>query len=324
LKVLIAEDEEISRHLLQRTLIKWGYEVVTTENGEEALEVLKQPDAPKFAIVDWMMPQKDGIEVCREVRETVKERYVYIILLTAKRKKEDIVKAMNAGADDYMTKPFDPCELEVRMRAGMRILDLQEKLISTLETLKVQATHDPLTGLYNRGAILDILRRELARCERGRLPIAVMMADLDRFKQINDAHGHLTGDAVLCEAAKRMNASVRPYDSIGRYGGEEFLVVMPECDEKGVLSAAERLRACINGQALEINGGEIQISISIGATATRGAKRADTDSLIRLADEALYRAKENGRDRVELNTLRNEQKADRIEEEERADFASHP
>jgi diguanylate cyclase (GGDEF)-like protein len=308
LKVLIAEDERITRRILEATLTKWGYDVVSSENGEEALEILKQSDAPKIVILDWMMPKMDGVELCREVRKLSKEPYVYIVLLTAKKKMGDIVEAMDAGADDYMTKPFDPCELEVRMRAGRRILELQDKLMSALEKLRIQATHDPLTGLWNRAAILDILRRELARCERGGLPIAIMMADLDHFKQINDAYGHMVGDAVLCETSSRMGSSVRPYDSIGRYGGEEFLVVLPECDEQGVVSAAERLRSCVKRDPLSVNGGRFGISISIGATSTRQAKREDDESLIRLADMALYKAKENGRDRVELLTSKSHSK----------------
>ena len=199
-------------------------------------------DAPALAILDWMMPGMTGLEVCRRIRQRAREPYIYILLLTSKSQKEDLIEGMDAGADDYITKPFDQHELQVRLRAGKRLADLQAELLSAREALREQATRDSLTHLWNRSSILDMLSRELARSERERTPIGVVIVDLDHFKNVNDNHGHLAGDAVLCEAARRMQGAIRQYDSIGRYGGEEFLILLPGCDEQSSFTQAERLR----------------------------------------------------------------------------------
>ncbi len=302
MRILIAEDDPVSRRLLETFLVKWGYDVVVAGDGAQAWKVLQREDAPKLVVLDWMMPGMDGVQVCCEVRNRADRPYVYIILLTAKGHKEDIIEGIEAGADDYLTKPFDAHELRARLRAGRRILDLQEELVSAREALRVQATHDPLTGLWNRGAILDILRRELGRAQREGVPLGVVMADLDHFKRINDTHGHLAGDAVLQEATRRMRASVRPYDAIGRYGGEEFLIVVPACDAVSALHQAERLRASISGAPMKISQGLMPVTLSLGVAASGVAKDADADLLLRAADAALYRAKNAGRNRVELAT----------------------
>jgi diguanylate cyclase (GGDEF)-like protein len=303
LKILIAEDNTVSRRLLETCLTKWGYEVISAEDGSEAWEVLKGEDPPRLAILDWMMPKIDGVQVCRKVRKGPQEPYIYILLLTAKDEKSDLVKAMEAGADDYLTKPFEPDELKVRLRAGRRIIELQEEVVSTREALRIQATHDSLTALWNRSAILDILRRELARANREGTPVGIAMADLDHFKQVNDSYGHMAGDTVLRDAAKRMLSSVRPYDAIGRYGGEEFLIVVPGCNEQGVLSAADRIRLSICEKPMTTPDAIISVTISLGAAATDPAQKIDMKSLIRIADAALYTAKGRGRNRVEVTPL---------------------
>jgi diguanylate cyclase (GGDEF)-like protein len=188
-----------------------------------------------LAILDWMMPGLDGVEVCRKVRQAGGAPYVYLIMLTGRAERRDVVQGMGAGADDYLSKPFDEQELRVRLRAGRRIVDLQE-------ALRTLATRDALTGTWNRRAILEILRRELARGAREGTPVGVVLADLDHFKRVNDTLGHLTGDAVLSEAARRIGAALRPYDALGRYGGEEFLIVLPGCDPEGASQVAERVR----------------------------------------------------------------------------------
>jgi len=298
-KILIAEDDRVSRHLLETFLVKWGYEVLTADDGAEAWRHLQGDDAPRLAILDWMMPARNGVEICRELRKRCAEPYTYILLVTGKGRKQDILEGLEAGADDYLTKPFDPHELRARLRAGRRILELQEQLISAREQLRAEATHDPLTGLWNRSAILEILQRELARFDRQKVPFAIIMADLDRFKSINDTYGHLAGDVVLREAARRMGSSIRAYDSIGRYGGEEFLVVAPGCDTT-VLSLAERLRTCVSREPIEIPEGTLIVTLSLGVAENCQAKQAD--QFVRAADAALYRAKRAGRNRVELAT----------------------
>ncbi len=303
MKVLIAEDDMVSRRLLEAMLARWGYDVVITRDGTEAWQVLQGPDAPPLAILDWMMPGIDGVEVCRLVRQRVQEPYIYLLLLTTKGHRENIIEGLDAGADDYLTKPFDPHELQVRLRTGKRIVTLQAELIEARETLRIQASHDSLTGVWNRRAILERLETELARAEREGTPVAVVLADLDHFKRINDSYGHITGDAVLCEAVNRMRVSLRFYDAIGRYGGEEFLMVLPGCTAQDAVNLADRLRMSIGRETVEITGGHIVVTTSLGVAASDTIPVLDAASLIRAADTALYRAKAGGRNCVELATV---------------------
>ena len=226
-EVLIADDDPVSRRLLQVSLTGAGYRVVTAADGSESLRILNREDSPRLVVLDWMMPSLDGVDVCRTVRRSGREPYLYIILLTAKGQQTEIIEGLEAGADDYITKPYDLQELKARLRAGKRILELQEQLVGAREQLRVQATHDSLTGLFNRPAILEHLEREIVRSNREKKPMAVIMADLDHFKEINDTYGHQAGDCVLQETTRRMASSCRAYDFVGRYGGEEFLVVVP-------------------------------------------------------------------------------------------------
>ncbi len=298
MRVLVAEDDAVSRHLLATFLTKWGYRVVVATDGSEAWEKLQREDAPKLAILDWMMPGMDGLALCQKIRQRSQDKYIYVLLLTAKGQKEDLVSALDAGADDYLTKPFDPQELRARVRAGWRIIELHQELIAAREQLRVEATHDALTGLWNRAAILEILHRELARAERQENTLAVIMVDLDHFKNVNDTYGHLAGDAVLREAARRMRASTRIYDEIGRYGGEEFVAVAPGCDVSSALNLAERIRATIGEDTIDTFDAPIPVTASLGV-AMNGEGR-DAGSLIRAADAALYKAKNTGRNRIEV------------------------
>lgn len=299
--VLIAEDDPIFRRILESCLKKWNYRVTSLENGLDAWSVLQQKDSPQMAILDWMMPGLDGVELCRRVRGHQAVPYKYLLLLTAKGKKEDVVAGLEAGADDYLTKPFDVNELRARVRAGKRILELQGALLRVQTELQFESAHDHLTGLWNRGAIMGLLQRETQRSARIGEPLGVMMADLDHFKQINDSHGHQTGDAVLCEVARRMLASVRNYDFVGRYGGEEFLIVLAECTPADLVITAERMRAHISESPVETDAGPIPVTISIGLVAghAAGAALLKGEELLHAADTALYSAKTKGRNRVE-------------------------
>ncbi len=300
MKILIADDSIVSRHLLEATLRKWGYEVVVACDGLEALELMQRENAPNLAILDWMMPGMTGLEVCDRIRQRAREPYTYILLLTSKSQKEDLIEGMDAGADDYITKPFDQHELQVRLRAGRRLVDLQAELLSAREALREQATKDSLTHLWNRNSILEILSRELTRVEREGTSVGVVMVDLDHFKSVNDNYGHTAGDAVLGEAARRMQSTIRQYDAIGRYGGEEFLVMLPGCDEHTSYTQAERMRKNLAQAKMSLNESAICVTASFGATVALPGQVWTAESLIRKADEALYLAKRLGRNRVEV------------------------
>jgi two-component system cell cycle response regulator len=298
MKVVIADDDDVLRHILEATLMKWGYEAVIARNGLEAWRILQEDDAPKLAILDWIMPGMDGPTLCREIRKLEDRPYIYVLLLTSKHRREDVIAGLEAGADDYISKPFDPHELKVRLRAGRRILDLQAELLAARESLRYQATHDGLTGLLNRSATLEALRNELERAARQGTPICLMLVDFDHFKDINDTYGHAAGDAVLWEAARRMRTSVRAYDHVGRYGGEEFLFILPGCDTENARNQAERLKAFITSQPVELPSLAISFTISIGTVVKYNPVLKDLDSLVQAADASLYEAKVQGRNRV--------------------------
>lgn len=299
-RVLIAEDDPIFRRVLENWLQKWNYDVVSLENGLDAWSVLQQKEAPQMVILDWMMPGLDGVELCRKIRSHKGGPYKYVLLLTARGRKEDVVAGLEAGADDYLTKPFDVNELRARVRAGKRILELQGALLRVQTELQFESVHDQLTGLWNRGAIMGLLQREAQRSVRIGQPVGVMMVDLDNFKQINDVYGHQTGDTVLREVARRMREAVRNYDHVGRYGGEEFLIIVAEDSSSDLVATAERMRLCVSSKPVETGAGPIPVTISIGLVAgypTGG--RFTGEELLRAADTALYRAKHKGRNRVE-------------------------
>jgi two-component system, cell cycle response regulator len=301
MRILIADDSIVSRHLLEATLRKWGYEVVVASDGTEAWNALTAKDAPRIAILDWMMPGLTGPEVCKRVRDNSHGSdapYTYMLLLSSKSQREDLIEGLESGADDYLTKPFDQHELKVRLRAGTRIIDLQRELLAAREELQEQATKDFLTRLWNRSSILDILQRELVRGTRENRPVGVVLADLDRFKNVNDSFGHFAGDALLREFSRRMLLSMRIYDSIGRYGGEEFLTILPGCDEKCCANQAERMRVALANEAMTIGDAGLTITASFGATSWRPGTPVHSENLIRTADTALYMAKNQGRNRV--------------------------
>ena len=293
MKILIADDDPISVLYLQDMLTEWGYEVVIAADGLGAAEILQQPDGPVLAILDWMMPGMDGIDVCRSIRDSVTERYVYMIMLTSRTETAYIVAAMNAGADDYIAKPFNCEEMQVRVRAGRRIAELELEL-------RMRASRDALTGVYNRGAIIDLLQKELARRARTQEAVSVVFCDLDHFKLVNDTYGHQAGDEVLREVTRRMKAPLRPYDSFGRYGGEELLGVLPNCDVEGALEVAERMRAAVAAALVNTPYGQVAATVSIGVASVSKEEVATLASLLHRADSALYRAKRNGRNCITI------------------------
>ncbi|RLC24824.1 MAG: diguanylate cyclase response regulator [Deltaproteobacteria bacterium] len=293
MNILIAEDEPVSRHLLEVTLRKWGYEVTAARDGAEAWEILNRPEAPNLVISDWMMPKMDGLELCRRVRGDQKKEYTYIIILTGKGKKEDIVKGLNAGADDYVIKPFDREELKSRVGIGERIISLEREV-------RRLASTDPLTGILNRGAFMDRLTQEINRCNRENTPLSLIMADIDHFKKVNDTHGHQAGDRVLQEFAETLRNALRSYDFVGRYGGEEFMICLPGTDGAPARDVAERIRKEVESRSFTLpdKGGAIGVTASFGVVSRAPESGEDLDMVIKRADKALYEAKGRGRNCV--------------------------
>jgi diguanylate cyclase (GGDEF)-like protein len=229
--------------------------------------------------------------------------YTYVILVTARTQSEDIIRGLEAGADDYVSKPVRPLELRARLQTGRRILELQEQLLAAQHELRIKATRDFLTGLWNRQAIVDLLERELTHATRDGASVAVILADLDHFKRINDTFGHLAGDAVLCETAARMRGALRQCDWVGRYGGEEFLVVLPGCNYPEGVHTAERLRQALAEAPFTLGGHAVPVTISMGMTTTNAVAGVSPHKLLDCADQALYDAKHKGRNRVEFRAV---------------------
>ena len=303
--VMIAEDDPMFRRILQSWLREWGYQVTVVQDGAQAWEILQRESSPELLILDWVMPGVNGPELCRRVRERTGSPYQYIMLITGKDAKQDIVTGFDAGADDYITKPIDRSELQARLRVGNRILSLQRGLIAAREEVVYQATHDLLTGIWNRRAVLDFMRRECERVSRAQDSLALLMLDVDHFKRINDTYGHLTGDEILRDVANRLVDNVRPFDIVGRYGGEEFLVVLPGCDDTQIHPSADRLRAAVASEPMACDSVAVAITVSIGATVVPPGVDASQSEILLAADKALYEAKKSGRNRVQVATLRN-------------------
>ncbi|MGB7284949.1 MAG: diguanylate cyclase [Candidatus Acidiferrum sp.] len=296
MKILIADDEALSRRLLEKTLERAGYEVTAVENGRQALEQLSKLDGPRLALLDWMMPEVDGPGVCRAVRTRSEQTYIYMVLLTSKGSKEETVLGLESGADDYLTKPFNAEELRARLRVGERILLLEDRLVEARENMRFRATHDPLTSLLNRGAIMELLGRELHRSHREQKSTAILLGDVDHFKRVNDTLGHVVGDEALREIANRLLASVRSYDFVGRYGGEEFLVVLNSCDANYAPGRAEEIRRSISNREIQTAKGPLALTMSFGVLLSGDWGPRPVEELLHEVDLALYEAKGGGRD----------------------------
>jgi two-component system, cell cycle response regulator len=295
-RVLIAEDDVTSRTVLTALLRKWGHDPVATQNGAQAVEVLQQMDAPLLLLLDWNMPEMNGLEVTRRVRAQDTSNPPYIILLTVRDETVHIVAGLDAGANDYMIKPYKAEELRARVSVGQRMLALQANLLEARNALAHQALHDPLTGVYNRRAIDTVLCQELARAQRENVGLAIGMCDIDHFKQVNDTHGHTVGDEALCAFVHRLTGHLREYDHLGRWGGEEFLVIAPGITENSSAGLYERLRAAVADNPIPTKAGSLPITVSIGVAVWSG--KETVDELLSAADSALYQAKQRGRNCV--------------------------
>ena len=294
MKILLVEDSYIERRKLGAYLADWGLEHVSVGSGTEAIKLLEGPEPPDLALLDWLLPGLDGIDVLRRIRKLSQGKYVYTVMLTAKSQKKDRQQAMEAGADDYLSKPVDPAELRQRILVGKRILELQQ-------SLRFAATHDFLTNLLNRSEILAALERELSRGGREGKTTTVVLADIDHFKRVNDTLGHATGDEVLKEVARRLKDDLRPYDAVGRYGGEEFLIILPGCSLDAGARRADVIRKLVAKEPVRTEHGDVTTTISMGvAASTPTIRDRAVAEFLHEADVSLYAAKNNGRNRVEI------------------------
>lgn len=293
MKIMLVEDSAVERREIAGHLQAWNLQFTIAKDGAEAWRILQGDDPPSLVLLDWMLPELDGIELCRRIRTLGGNgTYIYTVMLTAKDRKSHLLTAMAAGADDYLGKPVDASELRARILVGKRILELQQ-------SLRFAATHDFLTKLFNREEILASLRREIARSEREQKPTTIILADLDHFKAVNDSLGHAAGDTVLKEVAERLRADLRAYDLVGRYGGEEFLLILPNCNLAVGRRRADEIRGFISKAPVITTFAKLPVTVSMGVTATDLTKAATAESLLQQADRALYRAKQSGRNRVE-------------------------
>ncbi|MDD2621406.1 MAG: diguanylate cyclase [Syntrophomonadaceae bacterium] len=296
MRVLIADDDALSRKILEESLSHWGYEPVITKDGDEAWDMLKEDGGPTLVVLDWVMPGMEGIEICQKVRARRTANYIYIILLSAKNSNEDVIKGLESGADDYISKPFHPEELKSRLKIGQRIIELEKRIMCLAST-------DYLTALLNRRAFMERMEAEINRVTRENKSFGIVIADLDHFKLVNDTYGHQAGDLVLQEFSRCLSSSFRIYDFIGRYGGEEFIVGLPGASSEVAGAIAERVRKRLEQHRTLVPDCDLEISVtaSFGITSMEnGRPQLSMDGLIKQADSALYMAKQLGRNRVEI------------------------
>ncbi|MCG8608625.1 diguanylate cyclase [bacterium] len=304
--ILVVEDNPESRLLLEKTFDRVGNNFLSVTNGREAIAAFEERFYP-IVVTDWMMPEMDGIELCQTLRKRIANGYVYILVLTARDSTKEIVTGLEAGADDYLTKPFSAAELLARLKTAQRILELEKTLKQANEEIRILSITDPLTGTYNRGYLAERLPEEIQRANRYNHPLSIILCDIDRFKSINDNYGHEAGNRTICAFIDCIRKTVRQdVDWVARYGGEEFLVVVPETNTQGALRLAERIRENISQKTIRFEKQEIRITASfgvVGLDTADNALRIRTEDLVKRADKHLYDCKMNGRNCVTGSSL---------------------
>lgn len=306
-KILIAEDDLITAKILQKHLSTWGFEVFMENDGAQAWNTLEKENI-QIALLDWMMPRLNGLQLCRKIRKLRSDPYTYLILVTARATTLDIVEGLNAGADDYLTKPVEPAELRARLMTGTRIIELENKNKRLQKKLKKLAQEDSLTGFFNKRNIQERLEEEVSRSRRENLPVSAAMLDIDYFKQINDTYGHTVGDQVILEVASRLRQNIRKYDRIGRYGGDELLVLLWNAGIIQLRIVVDRLCNAVSEKPLLTDAGPISVTVSVGGASSENNLHLSGEELIKSSDEALYQAKHLGRNRAEIFIKKEEEK----------------
>lgn len=303
MRALIADDDRGTAAILAKALKRWSRHLIVAHDGNTAWAALRSDRPPSLAIIDWMMPGIDGLELCRRIRRDPTLAGMYLILLTGRDSRADLIVGLDAGADDYIVKPFDREELRARVQVGIRVVRLQEHLAARVTELQATrdelvrlASTDVLTGLCSRRRWLEVATAEFGRYQRYNRPLALLMADVDFFKRVNDTFGHDVGDDALRQFASVLSLQCRATDVAGRLGGEEFGVLLPETSVQAAQEVARRIVESCRSVAVLTPKGDVHVSCSIGVTeAVRGD--GGFDALIRRADEAMYEAKRAGRDR---------------------------
>jgi two-component system, cell cycle response regulator len=303
-RILVVDDHQDNVELLRARLESWGYAVDTAADGIEALQAV-EASPPDLILLDVMMPNVDGNEVARRVKQNPSLPFIPIIMQTALDSTESKVEGLEAGADDYITKPIEFAELKARLRSMLRIKRLQEELeererqlLEANERLRHMSRTDGLTGLDNRRYLEQQLDMMYAHSERLGEPLSVVICDLDRFKSVNDTYGHQAGDEVLKQFATLLKREAREIDRVARYGGEEFVILLPGTVLDAAVTFAERVRKGIEDHTFTFHGGTLQRTASFGVAAWPHPKVSNCDGILRAADDALYVAKETGRNRV--------------------------
>jgi diguanylate cyclase (GGDEF)-like protein len=295
--VLVADDDDVTRMRLEHLLEKWGHRVTSVSRGDVALEILGPSGPPHLAIVDWMMPGMTGIDLCRALRARKSDTYTYGILVTARDDPDSMLAGLEAGADDFLAKPIAPEELRARLRAGQRIVELQERLIAAREEQRRHADRDGLTGVASRRHIFETLETGLSEGAAAGTPLTLAMIDLDDFKRVNDEHGHIVGDRVLRTACDLMQRQLRRTDAFGRYGGDEFVAVLPETTLREGAEIAQRMCDALSSREIECGELILRVSATVGVATSDGAP-CERETLLKWADRALFRGKAAGGNQV--------------------------
>jgi two-component system, cell cycle response regulator len=299
IKILVADDSPVYRKLVEQTLQPDQYSILFANGGRNALELFNRHQ-PALVIADWNMPDLSGIEVCRQIRASAKDSSTYVIIATSASEKDKVVEGLEAGADDYLTKPFHPKELLARVEVGRRLIELQQQIESQNRILKDLALTDALTGLPNRRAVEDWAKGQLSAAVRHGFSLWVVIADLDNFKVINDTHGHDAGDTVLREFAGILKKRIRNSDICGRTGGEEFIMIFTHAEECNVGIVVARILRELREHEFSFGGKPVQVTASFGIAGFQGKGMPDFAKLVSQADAALYAAKRGGRNRIEV------------------------
>lgn len=298
-RALIADDDKASAKLVAFLLRKWGIDVIMAHDGLEALEQSMQPEPPSLLLLDWEMPGYSGIELCQKIRQLDVDNPPYIIICTARDRAEHIAEGLNAGANDFVSKPFNMQVLRARIEVGKRTLELQARLVDAMTRLDHLASFDELTGLFNRRALFERVHEDFSRAIRMNTRLCFSVCDIDWFKRINDQYGHPAGDSVLRQLGELFTRQLRPYDRVGRIGGEEFLLLFSVRDEVRAGKVLERIRCAIEQHPFTYQGKSLPVTMSFGATFVVPDERVDrVETYFSHADKALYQSKETGRNRV--------------------------